>query len=239
MKGIILAAGRGSRMGGLTSDQPKCMTLLGGQPLVQRQLEALRNGGVKDLAIVRGYLAETFELDVHYFDNRRWAETNMVQSLAEARSWLQQDACVVSYSDIVYGKDSVARLLAANGDIVITYDPNWRTLWELRFDDPLQDAETFRIDGEGRLLEIGNRTTRIEEIEGQYMGLLRFTPQGWQQVESFLGELPAEQVDRLDMTSLLQRLLSRGVKIDTVPIAEPWFEVDSETDLRLYEERFF
>ena len=34
MKGIILAAGRGSRMGSLTSDQPKCLTELGGKPTV-------------------------------------------------------------------------------------------------------------------------------------------------------------------------------------------------------------
>jgi choline kinase len=239
MKAIILAAGRGSRMGGLTADQPKCMTILGGKPLVQWQLEALHGGGIDEVAIVRGYLGETFRLPVHYFDNRRWAQTNMVMSLAEARPWLQQGPCLVSYSDIVYGQDSVARLVATAGDIVITYDPHWRRLWELRFDDPLKDAETFRIDATGRLLEIGRRATRIEEIEGQYMGLLRFTPVGWQAVEACLAELPGELADRLDMTSLLQRLLDRGVPIMTTAIDEPWFEVDSESDLRLYQERFF
>lgn len=239
MKGIILAAGRGSRMGGLTADQPKCMTVLGGKPLVQWQLDALQGGGVNEVAIVRGYLGETFRMPVHYFDNRRWAQTNMVMSLAEARSWLQQAPCLVSYSDIVYGQDSVARLVAAAGDIVITYDPHWRALWELRFDDPLKDAETFRLDQNGKLLEIGRRAERIEEIEGQYMGLLRFTPAGWQAVEACLAQLGPEQADRLDMTSLLQRLLDQGVAIGAVAIAEPWFEVDSESDLRLYQERFF
>ena len=70
-------------------------------------------------------------------------------------------------------------------------------------------------------------------------GLLRFTPRGWQEVESCLAELTAEQADRLDMTSLLQRLLDREVTIGTVAIDEPWFEVDSENDLRLYEDKFF
>ena len=40
------------------------------------------------------------------------------------------------------------------------------------------DAETFRADASGRLLEIGGKTSEIEEIEGQYMGLLKFTPRG-------------------------------------------------------------
>jgi len=45
-----------------------------------------------------------------------------------------------------------------------------------RFADPLADAEIFRINAAGQLLEIGGKTTRIEDIEGQYVGLLKFTP---------------------------------------------------------------
>lgn len=238
MRGIILAAGRGSRMGSLTEDRPKCMTVIGGKPLIQWQIDGLRGGGVSEIAIVRGYLGETFNLPCHYFTNDRWADTNMVMSLAEARSWLQQSSCLVSYSDIIYGRESVSRLMEAKGDIVITYDPHWRTLWEKRFEDPLADAETFRIDNSGKLLEIGNRADSITEIEGQYMGLLRFTPGGWQAVASCLERMSADEADRLDMTALLQLLLQRGVTIQTVAIDEPWYEVDSESDLQLYQKYF-
>jgi len=239
VKGVILAAGRGSRMGVLTSDQPKCMTVLGGQSLLQHQLDGLAGGGVREIALVRGYLAETFTLPISYFENPRWAETNMVASLVCAAPWLVDDTCVVSYADIIYGADSVRRLVAAAGDIVIAYDPQWRRLWELRFEDPLADAETFRLAPDGRLAAIGARAQRIEQIEGQYMGLLRFTPRGWRTVTDLLNTLPAAEQDRMDMTSLLQRLLANDVPINTVAIAEPWYEVDSESDLRLYEARFF
>ncbi len=239
MRGIILAAGRGSRMGCLTSDQPKCMTILGGKSLLERQLESLEGGGIDNRAIVRGYLPETFTLPVTYFENPRWAETNMVASLACAESWLQNYTCVVSYSDIVYGSETVQKLVAAQGDVVITFDPHWRRLWELRFEDPLADAETFRRGGHGQLLEIGSRAGNLDEIEGQYMGLLRFTPKGWQSVIGLLAKLPGHQCDGLDMTSLLQMLLETGVRIDTVAIDEPWYEVHSESDLRLYEDHFF
>ncbi len=238
-RAVILAAGRGSRMGGLTSDQPKCMTELGGKTLVRHQLDALKGGGAEQCAIVRGYLADTFTLPVAYFDNPRWAQTNMVASLVCAQPWLESGTTVVSYSDIVYGPDSVARLMAAQGDIVITYDPHWRRLWELRFDEPLSDAETFRTDAAGRLLEIGGRADCLDQIAGQYMGLLRFTPSGWKTVYRYLKAIGSPAVDRLDMTSLLQRLLDQGVTIDTVAIAEPWYEVDTESDLALYREKFF
>ena len=239
MKGIILAAGRGSRLGALTADSPKCLTELGGKTLLQRQLEALADGGVDEPAIVRGYLGGSFTRPVTYFENPRWAETNMVASLVCAADWLRTETCVVSYSDIVYGSGTVRLLLAAPGDLVIAYDPRWRALWELRFADPLADAETFRRDGQGRLLEIGARACSLDEIQGQYMGLLRFSPAGWSRVEDLLAGLPADRQDSLDMTALLQLLLADGMEIGTVAATEPFYEVDTESDLRLYRERFF
>ena len=80
MRGIILAAGRGSRMGSLTQKLPKCRTVFNGKELIQWQLGALREAGIKQIAIVRGYLKETFTLDLTYFDNSRWDDTNMVRS---------------------------------------------------------------------------------------------------------------------------------------------------------------
>ena len=58
MRGIILAAGRGSRMKHLTSERPKCMVKLQGKPLIEWQLEALRAAGIDDIAIVTGYRHE-------------------------------------------------------------------------------------------------------------------------------------------------------------------------------------
>ena len=81
MKGIILAAGRGRRMGSFTKNQPKCRTKVKGRALIQWQMDSLHEAGIQDLSIVRGYLAESFNFDLHYFDNLRWKETNMVVSL--------------------------------------------------------------------------------------------------------------------------------------------------------------
>ncbi len=204
-----------------------------GKSLIDWQLESLHGAGIDEIAIVRGYLANTFDFDVTYFENPRWAETNMVMSLVMANKWLGTDTCVVSYSDIVYSSDAVKRLITANGNIVITYDPNWRQLWEKRFDDPLSDAETFRLD-KGRVIEIGNRASSMEEIEGQYMGLTRFTPRGWNEVSDFLSGYTQEQQDKMDMTKLLQGLIAGGVKITATAIGDAWYEVDREEDLELY-----
>jgi choline kinase len=68
---VILAAGRGSRMGSVGDDRPKCLVELEGRPLLDRQIAALRRGGANEIGIVRGYRAEMLNFPgLTYFDNR-------------------------------------------------------------------------------------------------------------------------------------------------------------------------
>ena len=55
MKAIILAAGRGSRMGGLTDTQPKGLVSLRGKPLLEWRLASLRAAGIHEIALITGY----------------------------------------------------------------------------------------------------------------------------------------------------------------------------------------
>ncbi|MCW8901348.1 MAG: phosphocholine cytidylyltransferase family protein [Gammaproteobacteria bacterium] len=237
MKGIILAAGRGSRMGDLTSNLPKCRTVLHGKELIQWQLDAMERSAIKEISIVRGYLAETFEFDLTYFENERWLHTNMVTSLVSAKDWLETDTCITSYSDIVYSSDVVKKLINFPGNIVVTYDPNWSNLWLMRLENPLSDAETFRLNGD-QVIEIGLRAASLHEIEGQYMGLVKYTPAGWAMVTEYLKKFTQEEIDKLDITKLLQGLIASGVIVNAVAISDQWFEVDTESDLKIYESEF-
>ena len=237
MRALILAAGRGSRMGELGDERPKCLVPLAGKPLIERQIAALRGGGADDIGVVRGYRAEMIDIPgLTYFDNPRWAETNMVMSLVAAAAWLRSSTVIVSYADIFYPRELVHRLAAARGSLMIAYDRQWQDLWTRRFTDPLSDAETFRRGGSGNLLEIGGKTSNIAEIEGKYMGLLKFTPTAWQAIEALLAELDAPTRDRLDMTGLLRRLLAaKTVGIGTVGTDGQWGEMDNPGDAALYE----
>lgn len=234
MKAVILAAGRGSRMNDETKDRPKCLIELMGRPLLHWQLDALRRGGVEEVLVVRGYLAEKLSGDFATVDNPRWSVSNMVETLRNAASWLCEEPCVISYSDIVYSPEHVAKIVNCNHDIAITYDTLWESLWRLRFEDPLSDAETFQAK-DGFLTEVGGRARSIHEIAGQYMGLLYITPSGWESVDGLLSGLSQGQVDKLDMTALLQLLLDENVKIGAVPVDGGWAEADSMDDVRAYE----
>src|SRR5262245_57347642 len=118
--GVILAAGRGSRMKQATAERPKCLTPLAGSALIDWQVGALQRAGLARVLVVRGYRGELLTGPFETVDNPRWAETNMVASLLCALPRTQGDTCIVSYSDIVYRPDHVRRLIAAEGDIAIT-----------------------------------------------------------------------------------------------------------------------
>lgn len=188
MKAVILAAGRGSRMKGATESRPKCLVEVAGRPLLDLQFTALRQAGVDDISIVTGYHAEMLadRGAQKTFHNARWAETNMVASLMQASPLLQNEACIISYADIFYPAETIRRLSSAPYDIAISYDPDWLRLWSVRFEDPLSDAETFRLAPDGRVIEIGSKTKKLADIQGQYMGLLKFTPRGWNTVIMYL-----------------------------------------------------
>ncbi len=236
LRGVILAAGRGSRLGALTEECPKGLVKVAGRSLVEWQLLCFQSVGIKEVFIVTGYKGEQFaELPATLIENPEWASGNMVSSLLTALSKIEQNArLIVSYSDIVYNDKTLRCLIHEDQDIVITYDLKWRELWEKRFVDPLSDAESFQIDSRGRIIEIGQSVSDIDEIQGQYMGLFSISVKGRQWIKDYLCKSP-EQALQLDMTSLFSILVNLGRPIFGTPIAGGWCEIDTQRDLSVAE----
>ena len=232
-RGIILAAGRGSRMGSLTTTKPKCLLEVSGRSLLEWQVRAFEKSGIKKIAVVTGYLREKILEKFHFteFYNKNWNNTNMVASLFQADSWLNEADCIVSYADIFYKESAIQLLNECQSRLAITYDPNWRKLWDQRFENPLSDAETFSLDKDGFLMDIGQTPESYKSIQGQYMGLLKFTPSGWMVAKKLVSKI---NIDNLSMTEFLQNLVNLNEKIQAVKYDEVWGEVDSVQDLSLY-----
>ncbi len=237
MKAIILAAGRGSRMKKLTKNRPKCLVELHGRPLLDWQLKSLRSAGVKEIAIVTGYKREMLaDRGLVEFHNDRWHKTNMVSSLCYAQNWLSSEPCIVSYSDIFYSPAAVRSLINCSASLAVTYDPNWLEIWKQRFNDPLEDAETFLLTPDNILTEIGKKPKSVDEITGQFMGLLRFTPHGWREVSRIRSLINVELCDKMHMTETLQKIIETdGVNISAIPYNDAWGEVDSVHDLHIFQ----
>jgi len=240
MQTLILAAGRGSRLRPLTDDRPKCMVELGGIPLLHRQLTALRSVGVGDVTVVAGYRADAIRAeDVSVIVNSRHDVTNMVATLLCAEKVLTSGADVlVSYGDIVCEPRVIKLVVESRAPLSVAVDAQWRAYWELRFPDPLTDAETLQLRDDGTIADIGRRPRSFDEIQGQYLGLLKVTAEAAAWIVDMchrIRQVDGRRADRMYMTDLLQALIEDGRRVNAVRVDHGWLEVDSPADLTLYD----
>lgn len=244
MRALILAAGTGTRLRPLTDDRPKVMVELFGRPILDYHLHAFAAHGITEVVVVTGHAADAIPAGAHRTcHNPRYGQSNMVESLFTAREELAAGGdVVIAYGDIVFTPAVLAALLAVDAPAVVAVDRQWRRYWEARMADPLADAETLRLRDGDHLIELGRQPRSYEEIEGQFMGLVRFR-------SDLAARLPAvydamdrqrsyagQPFDNLYMTAFLQYLIDAGIEVRAALVDNGWLEVDALEDLRLYED---
>ena len=124
---VLLAAGRGSRLGALTEETPKCLLQVAGRSLLDHQLEALNAAGVTEVTVVAGFQAARVESHVaghcRVIRNDLWATTNSVASLHLAAPYIRGHAFLFQNADVLYPPDLVARFVESSRDNACLIDP--------------------------------------------------------------------------------------------------------------------
>ena len=122
MQAIMLAAGKGSRLGKYTKNNTKCMLDVHGETLLERTIDALLEAGIKDFILVLGYKKDNVkkfikekELDkkinITYVDNDVYDTTNNIYSLYLAKDYLIKDDTILLESDLIYDKSIIKNLV--------------------------------------------------------------------------------------------------------------------------------
>lgn len=112
MKAIILTAGEGTRMRPLTTTRPKTMLITGGKPLIQYNIESLRDAGIKDITLVIGYKREVIE---EYFGDGSEFGVNINYAVQDGQlGTAHAIASAEKYIDESF--------IVLNGDIIVSYD---------------------------------------------------------------------------------------------------------------------
>jgi choline kinase len=245
MKVIILAAGQGTRLRPYTDNKPKCMVELKGKPLLHHQLEALEKCRVedKDIALAAGYLQNALVAPgIKQYRNEQFATTNMVSTLFAAQDFMKQsEDLIIGYGDIVYRPEVFQKLLDTAGDLVIAADLDWYDLWKLRMDNPLDDAETFKMVDGNKVIELGKKPNQREDAQAQYIGLIKISAN---KVNDFIQHYrgldkgafyDGKDYNNMYMTSLIQDIINADWDVRAALINRGWLEVDSVEDLEAYE----
>lgn len=244
MKAIILAAGQGTRLRPYTDDRPKCMVQVNGRPLLSWQLDVLKMAGITDITIIGGYRADRLSFfGVDVATNPRFETTNMVATLFSARDkMIPGEDMLICYGDIMYELRVLEAVTECNAPLCLAADREWKRYWEMRMDDPLSDAETFRMDAEGNVTTLGKKATSMKEIEAQYIGLIRVRGDC---VASFLAAYDAmdrdfvydgKNFDNMYMTSYIHHLIDIGWPVRACLVDNGWLEIDTTEDLAMYED---
>jgi len=154
MKALIIAAGKGKRLGDYTKNLPKCLLPVADKPIVDHQLQAFSDNGITDIAIVKGYLENTIQRDAFTasFINDDYENNNILSSMMYAADFLDDDV-IVSYSDIIYEKGVIAQLMADQNDISAVTDFNWRGRYIGRHDHPESEAEKALFDADTKIAQ--------------------------------------------------------------------------------------
>ena len=242
MKAIILAAGAGNRLQPYSSSKPKCLVEIAGQSLLQRQIQTIRSNKIDDITVITGYMANKIDIKgTRIFHNPDYAHTNMVSTLFMADEILNSgDPVIVSYGDIIYEKKILSRVISCDAPICLPVDVQWERYWSARMPDPLSDVETLKLNIVDDVIELGKKPISHSEIQGQYIGLMKFNASLAGQLTTIYNGLDrsntydGKDFDNMYMTTFLQILIDRKWKAKAIKIENGWLEVDTPQDLNLY-----
>jgi choline kinase/DNA-binding XRE family transcriptional regulator len=239
-KTLIVAAGLGSRLKNHTENLPKCMLDFNGKTLLQRQVHAYEECGIKDITVIRGYKKEKINYkNLNYVTNDDYKNNNILNSIFYAEKIINGNV-IISYSDILFESNVVKRLLESDHDISVVVDIDWRGYYVGRKDHPISEAENVIFNSNNQVLKIGKIGTQKEEVHGEFIGMIKLTNRG--------GEIFKENFHRLKklywnkpfqraaifqkayLTDMIQELVDIGIKVHCVIIERGWKEIDTVED---------
>jgi choline kinase len=239
MKGVILAAGMGTRLEPLTLDMPKCVVPVCGVAIVDRMIARLGEAGIDDIVVVSGHLSNVLQdhllesnhplaraAEVVY--NEHFHDWGNFYSLLVAKDAIGGDSFVKLDADVVMDGGVLPALLAAPGPAVLAIDRK-----------PNLGAEEMkaRVDGD-RIVELNKRMDPSVAL-GESIGIERIDADIAPRVFDYLEKV----IERGELGEYYERayelLMDDGVEFGYADITDcTWTEIDDHDDLAEAERLF-
>jgi choline kinase len=224
MRGVILAAGTGTRFNGAL--HPKCLALFDDRTLINLQLSALRACGITDITVVVGFAADTVRLacgpHVRFVENTRFQETNSLYSLWLARPVLHE-GFVVMNCDVLFHPALLADLLTSRHDnaLLVSYPD----LDEAGWGDEEMKVQVRR----GRVVDI-DKGLSSPDADGENVGIAKFSADGASRLISMMDELVAADHLRAWAPRAFKAFARHNALYAIGTRGLPWTEIDSPED---------
>ncbi len=227
-KAVILAAGRGTRMGEITAELPKPMLPVRGRPILEHVLDALASAGVQEFLVVTGYRGDAIQ---DHFSHWRLPIEFRVQDPVDgtgtaarlAREFVAQDSFHLAFGDILCPPADYARCAA----ILEENSGTMAVLGVKDVEDPWRGAAVY-VDPTGVITKViekppkGTSTTRWNSA-----GLYAMQPIVFRYIERI--ELSAR--NEYELTSIFDMMLADGLELRMAPVEGEWRDIGYPADL--------
>jgi NDP-sugar pyrophosphorylase family protein len=230
MNAVLLAAGRGSRMGRLTANTPKPLLPLCGRPIVEHILTGLHAAGVDRAVIVTGYLGEQIEarlgdggsLGMSIAYRRQEQPTGTAKALLLARDLLDGQPFVLSWGDIVIDPVEYAALVRrfaeTRCDAMITVNPT---------DDPWRGA-AVTVDDAWRVRSLVEKPPRGTAQTGwNNAGIFAFTDL----IFTYAERLQPSARGEYELPQAIATMIADGRSVHAHPLSGFWSDLGTPEDL--------
>lgn len=149
MRGMILAAGRGERMGALTDSTPKPLLKVGGVALIEYTINELKRANITEIVINVSYQAEKikatlndgsqFGVSIHYSEEPDRLDVG--GGILKALPYLGPDPFVVMSADIItdYPLCSLPKKMKGLAHLVMVTNPGFKPEGDFGLNGPFID----------------------------------------------------------------------------------------------------
>ncbi len=230
MRAIILAAGKGTRIGAFS--RPKPLIELDGKPLLQHVIETLRKSGIQELFVVTGYLAEKIEGFIDYYGQfhpeitlipirNEQHEKGIFSSLLKGiEANLMRMPVIVTMADHLHSPQTVQNLLNTQGNyLVVDRNPPSHV--------DLEEATKVILSPNGKILKLNKKIRQFQAID---TGLFRFEPNFQEAFFELKRDNPTLPVTISEAINLIVAKKSLFLHAHVIN-GKPWIDIDTKKDL--------
>lgn len=233
-RAVLISAGRGSRLGAITDDSPKCLARVAGRAIIDHQIAALKDNGVEDIYVVVGFRHEAIAQHLAHINaavrpklivNPFWSVSSSIASVWAAREVFDGPFCLIN-GDTIFDAELLHSALArVNPGLNLLVDKG-----------PLEpDDMRVKVEGE----RVAAVSKDLPEDEGLYrsLGVIVSTAPDGGSYPGALERVITQPNGRLSYHHAVIDLLAKEETVSAVQIDKGcWREIDRPEDIRKYEE---